>query len=94
MPPPPIGYNAGMGQFSLKRLFIAVTLIAIGIARIVVRPTSDLGSLMWPLGGAAVGAGALSLYRRPIIGAVAGAIIGMILQVLIAGSLIVDAPAH
>jgi hypothetical protein len=27
---PPIEYNAGMGQFSLKRLFLAVTLIASG----------------------------------------------------------------
>jgi len=31
---PPIGYNAGMRQFSLKRLFVAVTMVAIGTALI------------------------------------------------------------
>jgi len=86
------GRMHGMVQFSLNRLFAAVTLIALGTARIAERPHGEIGSYLWLLGGAAVGAGVLSLYRRPIIGAIAGAIVGIILQVLIAGSLVNDVP--
>ncbi len=80
--------NAGP-QFTLKRMFVGVTMMALGIGlfAFLIRPMApamhlviqgSVGELLL-FAGALVGAGAGSLCRRPIVGAAVGAIAGVFL---------------
>jgi hypothetical protein len=77
-------YNAAMSkpfQFSMQRLFVAVTLACVGafLFSIAIRRGTDetLALAIVCASGAVVGAGAGQLFHRPIIGAIAGAVIGV-----------------
>lgn len=76
-------------QFTLKNLFIATTLIAIGIALWVasvkvpwgIDSPPALPFLLFFSGPMVGGMGAGSLFKHPFLGAFAGLILGMILFV-------------
>jgi hypothetical protein len=94
----PAGSVANMPQFSLKRMFVAVTLVAtgIGIASFVwghQNDLTDLPRILVPgaalfLPGFLIGAGLFSLGKRPVqTGLIAGlicGIIGMCVQFVVA----------
>jgi hypothetical protein len=79
-----------MLKFTLKRLFVSVSLIAIGLATWFKfeHPDPELNPSLsvfgWFFAGALIGAGALSLYKHPILGAAVGAVIGIGMQWLFA----------
>ena len=84
--------NAGP-QFTLKRMFVGVTMMALGIGlfAFLIRPMApaihlviqgSVGELLL-FAGALVGAGAGSLCRRPIVGAAVGAIAGVFLTMFL-----------
>ncbi len=70
-----------MPQFSLRRLFVSVTIIAVGFALISAKtrlsplkfasPSIEL-ILLLMLGASLVGAGIGNLFRRPMLGAIVG----------------------
>jgi hypothetical protein len=77
-------YNAAVSkpfQFSMQRLFVAVTLACIGafLFAIALRRGTDerLALAIVCVSGAIVGAGAGQLFHRPTIGAVIGAAAGV-----------------
>jgi hypothetical protein len=73
-------------QFTLRRLFVAVTLVAVGIGMAwpQYRARTDvilaLPSLLWELGGVLIGAGIGQLHQQQLKGAMAGAAIGLAVQ--------------
>jgi hypothetical protein len=77
-----------MPQFSLKRLFVSVTLIAVGVGMITFlfserAPTVNwIGQTIWLLAGAFIGAGALSLWHSKW-GTAIGALLGLGIQLLL-----------
>jgi hypothetical protein len=79
-------------QFSLKRFFVAVTLISVGIGRLVLNPVTELGMAFWLLSGPLIGAGAISLYKRSLAAAAVGAVLGEVAQLVIVGLIIRDWP--
>jgi hypothetical protein len=71
-----------MPRFSLKKLFVSLTLIAIGIPTAMwgaITPEGDFPTgvllIAFAFGGALVGIGALIPFNRPVLGAVLGPVI-------------------
>ena len=74
-----------MGQFSLSRLFASVSLIAIGLVLFVPayrlvysRPmlvSYWVAVPLWLLGGAIIGAGVLTPFKKPWLGAAIGLVV-------------------
>jgi hypothetical protein len=71
----------GMKQFSLRRLFASVTIVAIGLAvlvqalRFAHKPMPEYFLsffALWFLAGPMIGAGIALLFKRPKLGAVLG----------------------
>ncbi len=71
-----------MAQFSLKQLFIAVTLTAIGFWLLVTGCTGSTVRInaLCLLGGTCIGTGIGSLFKRSMHGAIAGAFGGMVVR--------------
>ena len=61
----------GMGRFSLRRLLIATTLIAVGIG--LLQLPANLFTIAF--GGPLIGAGVLTPLRRPWVGALLGLVL-------------------
>jgi hypothetical protein len=64
-------------KFSIKRLLVSTTLIAAGLAMIVLTPEThpyngNFETGWWSAGTAMIGAGTLIPFRRPILGAIIG----------------------
>jgi hypothetical protein len=85
-----IGYAAGMPKFTLKRLFVSVSLIAMGIGLlgILFRPWAYappiwVGRPLWFFGEAFIGIGILSLFSKPLfLGGTTGLVIALIAGVI------------
>ena len=76
-------------QFSLKRLFATVTLLAAGLAVLsqifrtdMIDDKSGKVLLFWVGGGMLMGAGILTPFRKTLLGAVLGLIIQVLLLLL------------
>jgi membrane protein DedA with SNARE-associated domain len=73
-----------MLRFTLKQMFASTILIGVGIVMLIcihapwypLRP----GFVIWNSAGALIGAGICSLYKRPWLGAIIGAVIGAGIQ--------------
>jgi hypothetical protein len=76
-----------MRRFSLLQLLSSATFIALGcgVYAFLVHPHQppltliEAHILLWPA-GSLLGAGVLCLYRRPVLGAIVGAIVGPFIQ--------------
>jgi hypothetical protein len=64
-----------MGQFSLKRLFASMALIAIGLATACLHRRDSPEVLTLWLATILIGAGVGTLFKRPILGLVIGALV-------------------
>jgi hypothetical protein len=73
-------------RFTLRRLMICVTLVACGLGTFSFIRTPDpiatgaASIIVWIVGGMIIGAGMFSLYKRPVIGAMAGSVFGLMVQ--------------
>jgi hypothetical protein len=78
-----------MWQFSLRRLFISVALVAIGLGALAAgdttssRPDGNAMLVLWLSGGSLMMAGIFNIFRHPIIGAMLGLVIQLILLTLL-----------
>ena len=79
-----------MPQFSLKRLFVSVTLIAGGCGVFIfgdrINKSSDvpggINLLIFVMTCACIGAGVGNFYKRPVVGAIAGPIVLWVLAAI------------
>src|SRR5260221_11243567 len=79
----PVDYNVEMLQFSLKRMFVSISLIAVGAGMLACLLFERAGGALFPIGqifamwfssGALIGAGLFTPFKRPIVGAFIGLI--------------------
>ncbi len=78
-------------QFSLRRFFSSMTLIAIGVGLICYLFSSAVsdGLLLatcWLLGGVCIGAGIFNPFRQPVLGAFLGGLTQIILAIMFLSS--------
>lgn len=80
----------GMLQFSLKRLFVSVSLIAIGMGLLAIlfrpraySPPGWIGRPLWFFGEVFIGIGVLSLFATPVfLGGSAGLLVVLIISAI------------
>ena len=86
-----------MPEFSLKHFLLSVALIALGVGLVWVvlrpqrfedwEPSGYLAATMWIVGGSLIGAGVMTPYKHPYIGAACGLVVQVVLMMIILESL-------
>ena len=75
-------YNPGMPRFSLRELFLSVTLIALGLGMLACGGQLNINSLpslcLWLIAWPMIGAGVFAPFKRPMWGAVVGVLLQLV----------------
>ena len=79
----PDGKLPGMKQFSLRRLLVSFTLVAVGLFMALNIYRYHGAFPIWFINGGLIFGGIGNLFRRPIVGAVVGMVIAAVLAMIL-----------